>query len=154
MLEITRKNCYKCNLQTIIANDSQYFWISLKDFEVETKCNWRNIFNKHGNSSTLKYRKKLTQNIQSQPDWIFTRNDLFERIIKTCKSTDVEFLLLKEKLGLCPYGVICDEREFILMPETQQDVKKIKIENKEPKEIKSSEESTEEPKEIKSHKED
>ena len=62
--------------------------------------------------------------------------------------------MLKEKLGLCPYGVICDEREFILMPETQQDVKKIKIENKEPKEIKSSEESTEEPKEIKSHKED
>ena len=25
MLEITRKNCYKCDLETIISNDSQYF---------------------------------------------------------------------------------------------------------------------------------
>ena len=25
IFEITRKNCYKCNLETIIANDSQYF---------------------------------------------------------------------------------------------------------------------------------
>ena len=41
MLEITRKNCYKCDLETIIfPNDSQYFWINLKDFEVETECNW------------------------------------------------------------------------------------------------------------------
>ena len=36
MFEITRKNCYKCDLETIITNDSQYFWINLKDFEVET----------------------------------------------------------------------------------------------------------------------
>ena len=36
MLEITRKNCYKCDLETINAKDSQYFWINLKDFEVET----------------------------------------------------------------------------------------------------------------------
>ena len=54
MLEITRKNCYKCDLETIIdPNDSQYFWVNLKDFEVEIERNWRNIFNKHGNSSTL-----------------------------------------------------------------------------------------------------
>ena len=79
MLEITRKNCYKCDLETIILNDSQYFWINLKDFEVETERNWRNIFNKYGNSLTLKYRKKLTLDIQFQPDRIFTRNDLFER---------------------------------------------------------------------------
>ena len=126
MLEITRKNCYKCDLETIITNDIQYFWISLKDFEVETESNWRNILDKHGNSSTLKYRKELTPNIQFQPDRIFTRNDLFERIIKSCKATNVEFLMLKEKLGLCPYGVIFDEQEFILMPETQQDVTKNK----------------------------
>ena len=63
MLEITRKNCYKCDLERIIAGDSQYFWINLKDFEVETESNSRNIFNKHGNSSTLKYRKELTPNI-------------------------------------------------------------------------------------------
>ena len=27
--------------------------------------------------------------------------------------------MLKEKLGLCPYEIICDEQEFILMPEIQ-----------------------------------
>ena len=124
MLEITRKNCYKCDLETIIfPNDNQYFWINLKDFEVETESNWQNIFNKYGNSSTLKYRKELTPNIQFQPDRIFTRNDLFERIIKNCKATNVEFLMLKEKLGLCPYEVICDEQEFILMSECKMILK-------------------------------
>ena len=64
MLDITRKNCYKCDLETIIdANDSQYFWVNLKDFKVETELNWRNIFNNQRNSSTLKYRKKLTANM-------------------------------------------------------------------------------------------
>ena len=94
MFEITRKNCYKCDLETIITNDSQYFWINLKDFEVETESNWRNIFNKYGNSSTL---KKTTPDIQFQPDRIFIRNDLFEKIIKSCKATNAEFLMLKRK---------------------------------------------------------
>ena len=125
MLEITRKNCYKCDLETIIANDSQYFWINLKDFEAETERNWQNIFNKYGNSSTLKYRKELTPNIQFQPDRIFTRNDLFEKIIKSCKATNVEFLMLKEKLGLCPYGVVCDKQEFVL-PKIQDNIEKLK----------------------------
>ena len=144
MLEITRKSCYKCDLETIITNDSQYFWINLKDFQVETERNWRNIFDKRGNSSTLKYRKELTTNIQFQPDRIFTRNDLFERIIKSCKATNVEFLMFKEKLGLCPYGVIYDEQEFILMSKIQQDVKQLKKENEEAIEMKNSEKSTEE----------
>ena len=103
----------------------------------------------------------MTPNIQFQPDRIFTRNDLFERIIKSCKATNVEFLMLKEKLGLCPYEVICDEQEFIL-PEIQDYIKELKKENKEsieikspkePKEIKISKESTEESIEIKSSKE-
>ena len=64
MFQITRKNCSKCNLETIILNDSQYFWINLKDFEIETQRNWQNIFNKCGKSSTLKYGKELTPNIQ------------------------------------------------------------------------------------------
>ena len=145
MFGITRKNCYKCDLETIIANDSQYFWINLKGFEIETKHNWRNVFNKHGNSSTLKYRKELTPDIQFQPDRIFTRNDLFERIIKSCKATNVEFLMLKEKLGLCPYEVICNEEDFILMPEIQNDIEKLKQENKKSIKTKISEESTEEP---------
>ena len=37
VLEITKKNCYKCDLETIIENTSQYFWINLRDFEVETE---------------------------------------------------------------------------------------------------------------------
>ena len=54
MLEITRKNCLKCDLEAIVINNnSQYFWINLKDFEVERESKWLNIF-KHGNSSTLK----------------------------------------------------------------------------------------------------
>ena len=54
--------------------------------------------------------------------------------------------MLKEKLGLCPYEVICDEEEFILMPEIRdnKEPKKIKI-SEEPKKIKISEE----PKKIK-----
>ena len=76
----------------------------------------------------------MSPNIQFQPDRIFVRNDLFERIIKSCKATNVEFLMLKEKLGLCPYGVICDEQEFVL-PEIQDN-----IENKESIKIKISEE--------------
>ena len=37
MLEITRKNSFKCDLETIISNDSQYFWINLRGFEAETE---------------------------------------------------------------------------------------------------------------------
>ena len=68
-----------------MLNDCQNFWINIKDFEAETECSWQNIFTKHGNSSTLKYRKGLTPNIKFQPDRIFARNDLFEKIIKTAK---------------------------------------------------------------------
>ena len=113
MLEITRKNCFKCDLETIIDNNSQYFWINLKDFEVETESKWLNIFNKHGNKSTLKYRRELTPNIKFQADRIFVRNDLFEQIIKSCKATNVEFTMLKEKLGICPYEENYNEKEII-----------------------------------------
>ena len=58
--------------------------------------------------------------------------------------------MLKEKLGLCPYEVICDEKEFILMPEIQDDIEELKKENKEPMKIKSSEESTKKAIKIKS----
>ena len=109
MLEITRKNCYKCDLETIIDNSSQYFWI---DFEVETESKWLNTFNKHGNKSTLKYRRELTPNIKFQADRIFVRNDLFEKIIKSCKATNIEFLMLKEKLGICLYEENYNEEEI------------------------------------------
>ena len=43
MQEITRKDCYKCDLETITLINSQYFWINLKDFEVETESNLQNF---------------------------------------------------------------------------------------------------------------
>ena len=64
MLEITRNNCCKCDLETIINNDIQYFWINLRYFEAETEGKWLTIFNKQENSSTLKYRRESTPNIK------------------------------------------------------------------------------------------
>ena len=93
MLEITKKNCYKCNLEAIIDNNSQYCWINLTDFEAETESKWLNIFNKHGIKSCLKCRRELTPNIKFQA----------EQVIKSCKATSTEFLMLKEKLGICLY---------------------------------------------------
>ena len=118
MLEITIDNCYKCDLETINdPNNSQYFWINRRDLEIETKRNWQAIFDKCKDSSSQKYRKELTSNITFQPNKIFLRNDLFEKIIKSCKTTNLEFLKLKEKLGLCLYEAICDEQELISMSE-------------------------------------
>ena len=99
MLEKTSKNCYKCDLETIIDNNSQYFWINLWDSEVETESKWLNIFNKHGNKSTLKYGREIAPDIKVQTDKIFLRNDL---AIKSFK-VNIEFTMLKEKLGICPY---------------------------------------------------
>ena len=108
MLEITIDKCYKCDLETINdPNNSQYFWINRRDLEIETKCNCHVIFDKF------------------QPHKIFVRNDLIEKIVKSCKATNLEFLKLKEKLGLCLYEDICDEQELILKSEenfTQHDV--------------------------------
>ena len=118
MLEITIDSCRKCDLETIIdPSNSQYFWINRRDVEIESKRNWQAIFDKYKDSSTQKYRKELTPSITFQPNKIFVRNDLFEKIIKSCKATNLEFLKLKEKLGLCLYENIFDERKFILMPE-------------------------------------
>ena len=115
--------------------------------EAETECSWLNVFNKHRDPSTLKYRKDLTPGIQFQPDRIFTRDDLFEKIIKSYKASNVEFLMHREK---CPYEVICDEKEFILMPEIQNDAKALKKENKESIKIKNSDKSNNESIKIKS----
>ena len=93
MLEITIDNCHKCNLEIIIdPNKSQYFWINRRALEMESKHNWKAIFNKCKNSSRQKYRKELTPNITFQPNKIFVRNYLFEKIIKSCKAINLEFL--------------------------------------------------------------
>ena len=39
------------------------------------------------------------------------------KTIKRCKAIKLEFLKLKEKLGLCLYEDICDEQELISMSE-------------------------------------
>ena len=56
----------------------------------------------------MKYRRELTPNIKFQTDRIFVRNDLFEQLIKSCKATNTEFLMLKEKLGIC----LCEENYY------------------------------------------
>ena len=74
--------------------------MNLRDFEADTESKWLNIFNKHGNASALKYRRELMPDIKFQPDRWFVRNDLFEQIIKSCKATNSELNMLKEKLGI------------------------------------------------------
>ena len=133
MLEIAIDSSYRFDLETI--NDpinSQYFWIIRGDLEFETKRNWQVIFDKYKDLSTQKYRKELTPNITFQPNKIIVRNDLFEKIIKSCKATNLEFLKLEEKLGLCVYEEIRDEKEFTLMSEKkfiQHDVENKKLRN-------------------------
>ena len=141
MLEITIQNCHKCDLETVIElTNSQFFWINRRDLEIESKHNWQVIFDKCKDSSIQRYRKELTPNVTFQPNKIFARNDLFEKIIKNCKTTNLGFLKLKEKLGLCLYEVVCDKQDFISQSEqifkeekifTQHDVenKQLKEEN-------------------------
>ena len=113
MLEITIDNCYKCDLETINdPNNNQYFWIIRRDLEIETKCNWQVIFDKYKGLSTQKYRGELTPDLTFQPSKIFVRKNLFEKVINSCKATNLEFLKLKGKLGLCLYEDICDERVY------------------------------------------
>ena len=57
-----------------------------------------------------------------------------KKVIKSCKATNLEILKRKEKLALCLYEDIFDEKEFILMLEEsfiQHDVenKQLKEEN-------------------------
>ena len=61
-----------------------------------------------------------------------------KKIIKSCKATNLEFLKLKGKLGLCLYESICDEQELISMSEEIFKEEKIltqyNVENKQLKE--------------------
>ena len=130
MFEVTRKNCYTFDLETVIDNNSQYFWINLRDFKVETESRWLNIFNKHGNKSTLKYRRELTPNIKFQADRIFVRNDLFEQVIKSCNATNAEFLIFKERLGICLYKENYYEKEILKIQDEESIEKIVKVSNK------------------------
>ena len=97
MLEITIDNCQKCDVEKIIdSNNSQYFWVNRRDLEIESKHNSQVSFDKYKDSSTQKYCKELTPNITFQPNKIFVRNNLFEKTIKSCKTTNSEFLQFKK----------------------------------------------------------
>ena len=88
------------------------------------------MFNKNGNKSALKYRRELTPNIKFQADRIFVRTDLFEQVIKSCKATNTEFLMFKEKLGICLYEENYYEEEIIKIQD-EEPVKEIsKVSNK------------------------
>ena len=130
MLQITSKNCYKYDLENIIGSNSQYFWINLRDFELETESKWLNIFNKHGDKSTLKYRRELTPDIKLQADRIFERNDLFEQAFKSCKATNAEFTMLKEKLGICLYEENYYEEEIIKIQDKEPIKEIVKVSTK------------------------
>ena len=54
------------------------------------------IFDKYKDLSVQKYRRELTQDITFQPNKIFVRNDLIEKIIKSCKATNLGFLKLRK----------------------------------------------------------
>ena len=61
-----------------------------------------------------------------QPDKIFVRNNLFEQVIKSCKSTNIEFTMLKEKLDICLYEENYYEEKIIKI----QDEKPIEVTSK------------------------
>ena len=56
------------------------------------------------------------------------RNDLFEKIIKSCKATNIEFLMLKEKLGICLYEENYYEKEIIKIQDDIEETDKEPIE--------------------------
>ena len=90
MLEITIDNCHKWDLEIINdPNNNQHFWINTRDLEIETKRSGQAIFDKCKDSSTQKYGKELTANITFQPNKIFARNNLFEKIINSWKATNL-----------------------------------------------------------------
>ena len=88
------------------------------------------MFNKHGNKSNLKYRRKLTPNIKFQADRIFVGNDLFEQVIKSCKATDTEFLMFKEKRGICLYEENYYEEEIIKIQDEEPVEEIVRVSNK------------------------
>ena len=52
-------------------------------------------------------------NAKFQPCRRFVRNELGERKIKSCRKASEKFLKFKEKLGLDPYKITCDEQDII-----------------------------------------
>ena len=96
-----------------IIDKGRYFWINRRDLEAESDVtNWAQIFDKF-NPEKQKHRHELMPNTIFQSSRRFVQNDLVERKIKSCRKTSEKFLKFKEKLGLDPYAVTCDEQDII-----------------------------------------
>ena len=78
----------------------------------------------------MKYRREITPDIKVQADKIFVRNDLFEQVIKSCKATNIEFTMLKEKLDICLYEENYYTEEIIQIQDEKPIEKINKVSNK------------------------
>ena len=111
MVQISKEGYKKCEVE--IIDKERYFWVNRKDLEVESDvANWAQIFDKC-DPEKQKYRHELMPNTKFQPYRRFARNDLVERKIKSCRKASEKFLKFKEKLGLDPDVVTCDEQDII-----------------------------------------
>ena len=111
MGQISKEAYKKCEVE--IIDKGRYFWINRRDLEVESdQDNWAQIFGKC-DLEKQKYRYKLMPNTEFQPCRRFVRNDLVERKIKSCRKSSKKFQNSKEKLGLDPDVVTCDEQYII-----------------------------------------
>ena len=80
----------------------------------------------------MKYKREITPDIKFQADRIFVRNYLFEQVIKGCKATNKEFLIFKEKLGICLYEENYYTEEIIQIQDNAEvpSIKEISIKHK------------------------
>ena len=79
-----RKAYEKCNIE-IIYTGGKYFCVNRKDLEVESDYkNWAVIFDKC-DPNKQKYRQKLIPDAKCQQCRVFVRNDLVEKMIKSCR---------------------------------------------------------------------
>ena len=111
MVEIRKEEYEKCKVEIIAKED--IFWVNRKYLEVESDvANWAQIFYKC-DQEKQKYRQELTPNVKYEPCRVFVPNDLVEKKFKSCRKSPKRFLEFKQKSGLDPYVVTCDEQDII-----------------------------------------
>ena len=83
MVQVSKKGYEKYGVE--IIDKERYFWVNIKDLEVESDvANWSQIFDKC-DPEKQKYKNELMPNPQFQPCRRFVRNELVERKIKTAE---------------------------------------------------------------------
>ena len=101
--QISKETYKKCEVE--IIDKGIYFWINIRDLEVESDYNnWAQTFDKC-DLEKQKCRYELMPNTEFQPCRRFVRNDLVERKIESCIKASTKFLEFKEKLGLDPIKI-------------------------------------------------